>query len=65
MAGSAPRCFYTKENGPQGRGYSGYSLILIRSKPPLMARIVCTTKPLISVRFLRLTRAQETLPAGT
>ena len=29
-----------------------------------MARIVCTTKPSISVRFLRLTSAQKNLAAG-
>jgi hypothetical protein len=49
--------FYTKENGPQDRGYGGYRLILIRSKPPLMARIVRTAKPSIDIRFLRLTGA--------
>ena len=57
--------FYTKEDGPQGRGYSGYCLTLIRSKPPLMARILCTTQPSISVRFLRLAGAQENFAAGT
>jgi hypothetical protein len=31
--------FYTKENAPQGRGSSGYRVILIRSKPPLMANL--------------------------